>query len=321
MISMKWMTQPVLILLRYHKFKIFIMVMSAIFFFVWFFPLSDLSLYVSSTIAKNTNNQVILQFDDLSLNVLPSLGFKLSPVVMDTPFISGLEMQNMILMPSFLPLLTGNMGIAAHLNETLGGYIHLFVKTLGFNDQGVPKIQTELQTQNIQIGQLLDNTVFQLDMNGVFHVQGQGQWDLSFETQPDFKLRTQAQNFQLQSVSVPTQIGPFMLPSINLKTILIQMNLKEGQMQVEALELGQRGDDLVAQINGYLNVQFRQGANGPRVLPGSYDLSCRLTLQPFLENQFRVFMNVLNLSRYKKEGTYAFRITGSPNQVPNIRGL
>lgn len=319
--NLRWLTQPILHLLRFHKLKILFMLVSAMIFFVLFFPLSDLSLFISSTIAQNTNNKVIMQFDDLKLKVLPSPGFKLFQVVMDAPFISGLKVQEMTLTPSLPAFLTGNMGMTAHLNDTMGGNINMFVKTLAFNDQGMPQLETRIQTQAIHLQRLLEVTSFNFNIDGIFNIQGQGEWDLSFETQPDFKLRTQAQKFQLQSVSIPTQIGPFALPAISLKEILIQAALKEGQLQFETLELGRTGDDLTAQINGYVNVQFRQGINGMQILPGSYNFSCRLTLQSALETQFKVFIDLLKLSQYKQGGTYAFRITGNPNQVPNIRGL
>ena len=319
--NFKWMTKPILNLFRYHKLKGFTVLISALFFFIIFFPFSDLSLFISSSIAQNTRNQVILNFDQLILKLLPSPGFQFSQVVVDTPYISGLEVQEMTLLPSLPALLTGNVGVTAYLDGTMGGNINVFVKTLGFNEQGPSKINAKIQTQSIQLKQLLESTSFNLDMDGIFNIQGQGEWDLSFETQPDFKLRTQAQNFQIQSLSVPTQIGPLSLPSIALKEILIQMGLKEGQLQVEVLDLGRTGDDLTAQINGYLNVQFRQGVNGVQMLPGNYNLACRLTLNPALETQFKVFLDVLSLSKYKKGRTYAFRITGNPNQIPNIRGL
>ena len=40
-----------------------------------------------------------------------------------------------------------------------------------------------------------------------------------------------------------------------------------------------------------------------------------------LENHFKALLNVLNLSQHKKGGTYSFRVTGNPDQIPSVRGL
>ena len=318
--NLKWLTNPILSLLRYHKLKILITFVSTVFFFIMLFPFSDLSLFISDIIAKNTRNQVILQFEDLMLKLLPSPGFQMSQIVVNTPFVSGLKVEDMVLRPT-LSSVFGQFGMTTQLNGVMGGRLSLFVKILEENNQGDPKLDTRIRTQNISIQEVLKNTPLDFNISGYLHLQGEGQWDLSFEAQPDFRLRTQTQNFQLQNVSLPTPIGPFPLPVLSIKEILIRVNLKEGQLQIETLEIGRQGDDLIAQVNGFIDLQFRKGINGPQLLPGRYNLACRLTLQSNLESQFEALIGLSNLDQHKKNGTYSFRVTGTPGQIPNVRGL
>lgn len=319
-INFKWLTNPILSLLRYHKLKILVTLISAVFFFILLFPFSDLSLFISDIIAKNTRNQVILQFEDLTLKFLPSPGFQMSQIVVNTPFVSGLKVEDMTLMPT-LSSLFGQFGMTAQLNGVMGGHLNVFVKILEENDQGEPKLDTQIRTQNISIQEVLKNTPYNFNINGNLYLQGEGQWDLSFEGQPNFRLRTQTQNFQLQALSVPTPIGPFPLPALSVREILIRVNLTEGQLQVENLEVGRQGDDLVGQVNGFVDLQFRKGINGPQILPGRYNLACRLTLQSNLEDQFKALIDISNLARHKKDNTYSFRVIGTPGQIPSVRGL
>ncbi len=50
-----------------------LVLLSALLFFVFIFPFGDLSDALTSTIARNTNNQVYVSMDDLSLSVIPPL--------------------------------------------------------------------------------------------------------------------------------------------------------------------------------------------------------------------------------------------------------
>ncbi len=319
--NIKTFTSPILNVLRYHKLKIFVTLISMMLFSILLFPFSDLSLFISDTIAKNTRNQVILQFEDLMLKLLPSPGFQMSEVMINTPQISSLEVEEMVLMPIFSSLLMGRMGMEAQLKGAMNGNLSVLVNVLEQNEEGISKLEAKVRTQDISIQKLLEVMQMQLNIKGVIYLQGQGQIDLTYEDQPDFRLRTQTQNFQLNALSIPTPIGPFPLPNLSLKEILIQTHLKEGQLQFETLEIGRAGDDLVGQISGYLNLQFRRGRGSPQILPGDYNLACRLTLKPNIEAQFKALIDVLSLGEHKKAGTYAFRITGNPSQVPNIRGL
>ena len=319
-INFQWLTAPILNLLRYHKLKILVMIMSAIIFFVLLFPFSDVSLFVSNFIAKSTKNQVVLQFEDLALKLLPFPGFQMSQIVINTPLVSGLKVNEMIITPAASSIF-GNIGMTAQLNGVMGGNLQFFIKILEQTDQGEVKLNTYVRTQSLSIQEVLQLLSPHFNMDGLLNFQAEGQLDSSFEVQPDFKLQTQAQNFKLQALSVPTPIGPFPVPAISLRGIVMRANLKEGQLQIENLELGQEGDDIVGQINGFVDLQIRKRMNKTQVLPGNYNLVCRLVLKSSLENHFKALLNVLNLSQHKKGNTYAFRITGNPNQVPNVRGL
>ncbi len=319
-IGFQWLTAPILSLLRYHKLKILVMVISAIVFFVLLFPFSDISLFVSNFIARSTRNQVVLQFEDLALKLLPSPGFQMSQLVVTTPFVSGLKVDEMIITPAISSVF-GNIGMTAQLNGIMGGNLQFFVKVLEQTDQGEITLDTYIRTQSISIQEFLQMVSPELNVDGLLNFQAEGQLDSSFEVQPDFKLQTQTQSFKLQALSVPTPIGPFSIPAISLKGIAMQANLKEGQLQIESLELGQEGDDIVGQINGFVDVQIRKRMNKTEFLPGNYNLACRLMLKSNLENHFRSLLNILNLSQHKKGNTYSFRITGNPDQVPNVRGL
>ena len=318
--NLQWLTAPILNLLRYHKSKILVTIISAIIFFVLFFPFSDISLFVSNFIARSTRNQITLQFEDLALKLIPPPGFQMSQITINTPLVSGLKVDRIVITPA-LSSIFGNIGMTAQFNGIIGGNLRFFVKVLEQTDQGEVKLDTSINTQNISIREILQILSPDFHMDGLLHFEAKGQLDSSFEAQPDFRLQTQTRNFQLQTVSVPTPIGPFPIPAINLKGIALRANLKEGQFQIETLELGQEGDDLVGQINGFVDLQFRKRMNRTQILPGNYNLACRLILKSNLENHFRALLNVLNLTRYKKGNTYSFRITGNPNQVPNIRGL
>ena len=319
-INIRWLTQPILNLLRYHKLKILVMIISAMVFFVLLFPFSDISLFVSNFIARSTRNQIVLQFEDLALKLLPSPGFQMSQVVISTPFVSGLRVDKMIIIPAASSIF-GRIGVTAELNGVMGGNLEFFVKVLEQTDQGDITLDTYIRTQSISINEFLQIVSPELNIDGLLNFQAEGQLDSSFEVQPDFKVKTQTQNFNLQALSVPTPIGPFPVPAIALKGITMRANLKEGQLQIENLELGQEGDDIVGQINGFVDLQIRKRMNKTQFLPGNYNLACRITFKSHLENHFKALLNVLNLSEHKKGNTYSFRIRGNPSQIPNVRGL
>ena len=210
----------------------------------------------------------VLQFEDLALKLLPSPGFRMSQIVINTPFVSGLKVDEMIIIPTASSIF-GNIGMTAQLKGVIGGNLQFFMKVLEQTDQGEVKLDTYVRTQGISIQEFLQILSSEFNVDGLLHFEIEGQLDSSFEVQPDFKLKTQTQNFKLQPLSVPTPIGPFPVPAISLKGIVMRANLKEGQLQIESLELGQEGDDIVGQINGFVDLQIRKRMNKTQFLPGN----------------------------------------------------
>ena len=92
-------------LLNRHKLKLVVLSLSTTIFLLLLFPFNDLSDLVTTQVAKMTNNQVYVQFDDMRLSVLPTPGVALDNVYVETPTLSGLKAQEVVATPSIRALI------------------------------------------------------------------------------------------------------------------------------------------------------------------------------------------------------------------------
>jgi hypothetical protein len=94
-----WMKNLLLInVFKYHKGKVMI--------FIWIFPFSDLSDFVTEQVATQTQGQIFVQFGSLDFGLLPTLSIEGEDVIIESASMPTLRVDQIQFWPSLASLIS-----------------------------------------------------------------------------------------------------------------------------------------------------------------------------------------------------------------------
>jgi type II secretion system protein N len=300
-----------------YKREILLTLLCFVFFLFVLFPVEDLSDLVTEQVAKNTQNQVFLNFKSIGIDLLP-LGVTLKSVSVDTPVAPGIKMASLSLAPSLTGLLTFRPGFVARAEGLFGGSLKLAMKGGKKDDAGSRPQNVDLQVEDINLRQLTSFIEAPVEVLGSGSLAWDGEIDPSFRKQPVAEYVLEIKSLKLPAGSAPTMLGPINYPTIEIRGLRLKGRLVNGELIIEDSSIGQAGDSLSGRIKG--KMQMALNPQGGQVRPqfGAYDLKLDLTLNKEIEAQLGIFLSLLD--KFKTPtGTgsrYAVQLIGSNFYAP-----
>lgn len=303
-------------LFRFHKLKILFFLGCVVFFLVTLFPYNDVGDLATGKIYELSNQQVFLQFDQMSVSLIPQPGFTFSKVSVETPLLPTLKADSISLAPSLAGLLSFKPGISAVAEGLFKGRVSLTTRGDEPNKQAVMKQNIDLTMSSVDVASLVRFFESPIDLSGQLSGETSGIVDPSFLDQPEAEFDFNIAKARLLPSNIPTPIGPIPLPGFEFQSLTVAGNMKAGVIKVEKLNLGSAKDELSAKIAG--QVDFRMIAGGGQVRPqvGAFDLSIELDLLVSAEQKLGTYWSILEgqISQYKRSGpdgrkSYAFRVS------------
>lgn len=304
----------------HHKMKFLILFLGIVVFTVVFFPFSDLSDAITSEVSAQTNNQVYLQFDELSLGFAPQLALKMQNVLLEGPALPlEITLKNLMVAPSLLSLIRQQIGGKVVAEGLYNGEVVLNVSKS--NKLQAPE---SLWADFIYEGfDLKDFTkALQKTQGFPFTATGSGQIKATIDVDPTIKQQPDGTvEVTLNKPQIPTftisnpQTGEIPLPAMSFEKVVLKGRLKDGKIIISDSILGTNKDDLFIKISGELNLQLAPGFQ--QVAVSFYNLALDITIKEAFQNQMgKTYMALLDgfLGKFKSGGTaqtrYAFRIEG-----------
>ena len=293
--------------LRQNKGTVWVFVLSVFVFFIVFFPTKDLSDIVSAKISQMTQGQVSAQFKEMNLSFIP-MGLSLQELSVQTGSLPPIKTDRLIVSPNIAALLSFNPGATVHAHGFMGGQLKA-------SAQGHPQQEFQIEADHIALSKV---SFLPVPLKGKTQINAQVTLDTEFTQQPDGSVKLLIKNFQLPTSNVETALGPLTLPELKLSSLSLTGRLKEGQLQIEKIQLGNRRDELYGSVKGYISLNFNK--RGGRVVPifGAYNLSVDLTVKKSLAKRAGLFMSFID--QYKRPlatgDKYALKITGTRFGVP-----
>jgi type II secretion system protein N len=286
-----------------------ITLLSAIFFFAWFFPFSDLSDFVTSNIALATRNQVYLQFENLKVSLLPSPNISAANVSVETPVLPALEASNMELAPSWTSLIFnlwtikkaagGDQEAAAKLGTRLGATIsaeglmgadvELKLRPGSTTEQGNERSKISLSIEKLSLADFQKWSDLPVKMQGTASLDSTVQMTPGMTEQPEGEIDLRISKFNMPASTVMVPLGeaimPVSLPNLTLANVLLRGRISNGKVTIEEGTFGQSKDPLNGRIKGNLFVKFQ--TLGAQVVPlwGAYTLTVDLNVTRAIEKE------------------------------------
>jgi len=289
-------------------------------FLVLLFPLSDIGDLVSAKVAEFTDNKVFLQFDEMSITLLPRPGVAFENVQLYTPFVQGLKVDRLTAAPSLTGLLTFKPGISFYAQGVLGGEIGVSTRGGETTQQGTLRQKIDLNLNNVDLRAIVK--AFDLSIPAVGSVSATVNLDVdpSFVEPPTGSAKITGSEITANAVQIPTQMGPISLPNLKVSSLEIQVDLKKGEAIAKTLRVGTPTDPLHVSADGKIEVRTSPGPGGqPNIELGGYDFSVRLDASKEFESQIG-FLGFLDSYKAPTQppgrSAYAVRISAPSIQSP-----
>jgi type II secretion system protein N len=298
-------------LLWQHKLKISMLLAVVLVFVFLLFPYDDLSDLVTSKVSQMTGNQVYLQFDSMSLSLIPA-GFQLSNILVETSTLSGLKADEVVVRPNVMSLIMKKPGGEVSAKNLLGGDVNISMSPGNKTEDGDRLQAIDIKAERLSLSQIQNLAQLPVPLKGNLNLDSQAQVDLTFKVQPDISMTLNIDQFELPQASVNTVMGPLTLPELKLANVELVGRLSNGRFDITKGTLGKAGDELTGTLKGSLGVTLIN--NGGRIIPqfSNYDLVVDLNIKKTLEDRATLFLALLQ--PYKIAGPassqYKFKVAG-----------
>lgn len=280
---------------------ILIAFVSALFFFVWFFPFSDLSDLITSTVARTTNNQIYLQAESMDLNLIPQPAISAKSVSVETPALPELQAKWLKITPSIWSVL-GNLwtlkkaaggdadasaklgtrlGVSVSAEGLLGGDVDLNVRPGSAGESGAERSKVSLFVEKLNLSEFQKWYDLSVKMQGQASLDSTIQYTPGFVEQPEGEVHLRISRFNMPAATLmlPYEgaVLPVNLPNLTLADVILKGHLTGGKFIIEDGQFGQSNDPIYGRIKGQIG--FRLQPMGGQVQPqfGAYNLTVELT--------------------------------------------
>lgn len=305
--------------LKNNKKKVFIGLVAYFIFLFLLFPFSDLGSYVTTQVARLTQNQVFLKFNELHFSLLPSPGLELTDVKVQGLQFPPLSTDSLTVSPSIAGLLSFKPGVSLDAKGLFDGDVSLTTRGGSSATSGAMKQNITLDAEGVELSKISTTLGLPMNLEGKMTLDSDAVIDPSFSEQPDAQVDLKAVRINLTSASIPTPIGPLALPDTKLQELVLKGQMVKGELNIEKAQIGTPSDELFAQIRGTMNLNFQSAGGQVGVNPGPFDLTIQIKTKPSYQSKAGLFLGFLDA--YKKSESpqgreYIFKVSGQNFYAP-----
>jgi type II secretion system protein N len=300
--------------IRYYLKVFFLSALPSFLIFSFlFFPFEELGNLVTNQVAKATNNQVILSFNDMSFSLVPSPGLSFQNVELRGQMLPELEMKSLEVAPSIAGLLSLKPGVRVASEGLYGGNLVLNTKGQDKTAKGTLKHNIDLELQKVSLKKLLANFNFPLDLAGNINLDLDSNIDPAFDENPEGELELNISPFRLNGGSINTGVmGEISLPPLVLKQARMKAQLKKNKLKVTELRIGSPGEAVMISVKADLDIRLQKMGLNIVPSPGQYDAEIEINAGPEFEKDYGVYLSFLE--QYKRSqanrNIYRMKVSG-----------
>jgi type II secretion system protein N len=324
---MKKVFELIIQLFRFHKLKILVIFLSAIFFTMVLFPFSDLTDLVTAKVLEGSNNQVLFQADKLDLGLFPPVSLSGENVSVDVGLYPTVEAKKITVSPSLFSLIglaagsdPASINASVDAEGIMGGNIYLSQKPDGSNDEGAKRNRLTVQADNVQLSDLTNFLESPISVQGKATLKSNIGFYPNFDAQPEGDLQLTSKGIKIPPGTIPTQFGPVPMPGVSWSQLLLKAHMGGSNLYLDDVSFGSAKDPMSGRVKGQMNV--RVDKTGPVL--GAYDVKVELNLTASAEKELDTFLILLKDFRQSTSqgGKYVFRATAqAAGMQPNLGRL
>ncbi len=323
MSSLETFISPLLYLIKNRKKTILAGIAATIIFTIVLFPYDDLSDMITELIAKNTQNQVFVQFDELGIGFFPP-SLKMTKVDVEAQFLpSSVKAEVLRLAPSIAGFLAFSPGFTAKIENVMKGNIGLTYRA-GKKISDTNRMQKlNLDLSKVDMNGVAKFASLPVELEGLISADLSAEIDLEFTDQPTADMVIKIIKFRLPPSTIQVPMGggflPVALPNIELTGLNIKGQLRGSELIIEDGVIGQSGDPISGAFKGKIGLRLKRQGSTVAQEWGGYEFKLKLSLDRNVEKDFSTYLGFI--SSYKTltgtGSTYALRLS-APNLQTNF---
>lgn len=300
------------------KMKLLVMVVSTLVFLLLLFPVNDLGDFVSSQVARVTNNKVFLQFEELKMSLFPAPGMKFEHVYVEAQGVPGVAAQEVRIAPSVSGLISQKPYGSVNAKGLFQGDVQVTVKSGSRSENGVERQKVEITAQKLNLQDLREVASLPVMLKGKLDLESSALVDLTFTEQPDVDVNLNISQFELPPSNVMTPMGPLTLPDLKLSGVELKGRLAGGRLIIENGQIGREGDELRGNITGNLDITLSNVRGVVTPIMGGYSFSVNLRAKRNFQDRAALFLSFID--QYKTPtpdgAEYKFKVSAASTLVP-----
>lgn len=300
------------------KLKILVLLISTIVFLLVLFPTNDLGDFVSTQVARVTNNKLFLQFEELKMSVFPSPGMKIEQVFVEAQGVPGVSAQEIRISPAIMGLISQKPYGSVSAKGLFKGDVQISVKSGARSENGVERQRVEISAKQLSLQDLHDVARLPVMMKGKLNLESTALIDTTFTEQPDVDVTLNISQFELPPASVNTSMGPVPVPDLKLAGVEIKGRLAGGKLIIENGQIGKEGDELRGSITGNMDLSLSNQGGVINPILGGYTFNIDLKMKNGFMNRAASFLFLLD--QYKTPtpdgAQFKFKVSAQNMMMP-----
>lgn len=282
-------------------------------FIVVLFPLNDINDFVTSEVAKQTGNQVYVQFDNINLSLIPSPGLALDALSLQAGPMPPLSIRRLEVHPSLMGLLLQKIDARASAQGLFRGQVEATIKPGKKYENGAIAQAITLKAERVNLADLRQFASLPVSIRGQVNLNADGVLDMAFTNQPDVTVDLQSPSFELEPSTIDTMMGPLSLPALKMGRLQIKGRLSAGQFVIEDGVFGKEGDEVAGSIKGKMGLEMRNLGGRILPVPSTYEFQVDLAAKKSFEDRSKLFLMLIEQHRKPEgeNGRYRFVVTGN----------
>jgi type II secretion system protein N len=300
------------------KLKILVMILSTFVFLLVLFPINDLGDFVSTQVARLTNNTVFLQFEELRMSLFPAPGMKVEQVFVEAQGVPGISAQEIRFAPAIMGLISQKPYGTVNAKGLFKGDVQISVKSGPRSENGVERQRVEINAQKLSLQDLREVARLPVMMKGKLDLDSTALVDLTFTEQPDIDINLNISQFELPPSNVNTPMGPLTMPDLKLTGVEIKGRLAGGKLIIEQGQIGKENDEMRGTITGNMDLSLTNQGGVINPVLGGYTFNVNLRMKRgFLERASTFLILIDQYKTATAEGAeYKFKVSAANTMMP-----
>lgn len=300
-------------LIKAHRGKIFLGVVSFFIFSVLIFPYSETSDWISNLVADSTQNQVQVRFDKLGLSLSPGLGLRFRQANVRVNGLGKFEMDTLNVAPSVSSIFSSIPYGAVSATGLLGkaSLLEISLKSGSRSESGTDRQKLEIHAEKMGLAELKELADLPLLLKGEAGLSIKSQFDLAMSEPPEGDFQLDVDQFDVPSQIVNTPGGPLSVPELKFSGATFRGKLNAGRLVIEEGHLGTDKDEVFGNLTGSVGIAI-QKQNTIVAKPTNYTFDLDLKMKPRMEEKLSLFLIPLDSFKTTDKGLtrYQLRLEG-----------